>query len=104
MSITSIATGVWQALLSLINNLVNTRINSIIAGFTSLLPDFRPYIHYLTDLLDMVVDYCLFILDASFIQSAIFTYLIASLIFKISAPVFAYTIKLIVKWWHELAP
>lgn len=104
MSITSIATGVWQAFLSLINNLVNIRLNSIINGFTALLPDFRPYLSYLTNLLDMVVDYCLFILDASFIQSVIFTYLISSLIFKISAPIFAYIIKLIIKWWHQLAP
>lgn len=99
-----LTSGVFTAIKDFITSFAYGQINGIINLVGGVLPDFTPLLPYLENLFNMVLNYCLYILDASFIESPIFTYLIISLIFKISAPALAYIIKLIVKWWHALAP
>lgn len=102
--LSGLTSGVFTAIKDFITSFAYGQINGIINLIGGVLPDFTPLLPYLEDLFNLALNYCLFLLDASFIVPPIFSYLIISLIFKVSAPAISYIIKLIVKWWHALAP
>ena len=103
-NLTNISQGVFETIFNLLTNFVNIRINTILSKVNVSIPIFSTLVFYLTQLFDIILNYCLFILDASFISSELFSYLIISYIFQISSRMITYVIKLVVKWWHALAP
>lgn len=98
----SIGRGVFESIYNLIKTFVVSRLNTFVDFFLFLVPDTSPYLPFLQNLFNMVQDFCLYILDASMINSSVFLYLIGSLTFKISSKLIVYLIKVIVKWWDMI--
>lgn len=99
-----LTSGVFEAIKNFITSLSTDLINGFLNFIGSLLPDFTIYLPYISNMFNLVIDFCLFILDASMIQPVVFTYLIGTLLFRLNAPIFAYFTKLVINWWHALAP
>ena len=102
--IEGLTSGVFTAIKDFITSFAYGQINGIINLVGGILPNFTPYLSYLDNLFNSILSYCLYFLDASMIQPLIFDYIVISIFFKVSAPALAYIVKLIVKWWHAIAP
>ena len=108
MSITELTTNALVNLMSGISNFVLKIIYTLTLPLWNLasssFPNFEWYLADLRNMLYSFLKYVFFILDASLINKAIITYVVMSIIFRISLKFVAYSIKVVVKWWHYLAP
>lgn len=91
-------------LVNFISNLVNIAFSPINNLLLRNFPNIDNFLELIYSAFDYVVQYVAFALDFSFINKAVFTYLITSLIFRVVVTSSSYLTKLIVKWWHQLAP
>lgn len=96
--IDSLFTGLFNFLQNLINLLL-TPINNIMI---SLFPNYADGIVYINQMLYYVTQPINFLLDATFIYEITWTYIVTSIIFKVTAKLLIYPIKLIVDWWNSL--
>lgn len=108
MSITEITTNailnIFNALSNFVLKLVYTITLPLWNFASNSIPNFEYYLVDLRNMLYGFLKYVFFVLDASLINKVIITYVIMSIIFRISLKFVAYTIKTTVKWWHYLSP
>lgn len=96
--INAILTGIFKILTYLIS-LFLTPINLLITNF---LPGLDSALSSLSSFFTYCFQYVGWILDSCFISSETVSLLIAIWVFKLTAPLLVYLIKLIVRWYNKL--
>lgn len=95
---------VIQWIIRFLTNIVSIFLFPIVNLINNLLPNIDDLNSKIEYVFNYVSPYINYILDLSFLSQAIINYLIASLIFRITIKNSTYLQKLIVKWYHKLAP
>lgn len=96
--INAILQGIFSIVIGFINVLLSP-INNLIA---TMLPGLNTILNYISSFFSSVTTYFGWILNATFIDSEVLSFLILYWTFKLSFPVLVASIKLVVKWYDKL--
>lgn len=70
----------------------------------SSIPNFDQYVPTIITFFDALTSILKYCLDMCFINSGVFLYFVFSVVYAIGVKTTAWTLKIIVKWWHYLVP
>lgn len=98
----SIETFFTDKLLPFLQKLIDILLSPINNAVIKIFPDYNEFITMINQFLYYVTQPINYILDMSFISSITWTYLLTSIIFRVSSKLIVYTVKLFVKWWSAL--
>lgn len=93
---------IFQGLISFLQNLIDLLLSPINSIIVSIFPTYDQAIITINQMLYYISQPINFLLDASFIFDFTWTYIVTSLIFKVTAKILIYPIKLIINWWSSL--
>lgn len=96
--------GITQWLITFITDTSANFYNPLITLVINLLPTFNDLYSHLQTLFNIVSPYIGYILDFLFISQPVFTYIILSLIFKVTIRLQVYIMKLLLKWYKAIFP
>lgn len=95
---------ILQYIIRFFMNLGNIFLTPLINIVFSELPDFAVFNSMINQFLSYITPFINFILDAIFLTTPVITYLFISVIVRVLLKSNGYLAKLIIKWYHQLAP
>lgn len=104
MIITDIAQGVWETIYSMLTSIANNTIGNMIQSFGYLIPSFGNALHLIADLFNLVLPACVYCFDAMLISNFSIYLIINVIIFKITGKFAVWWVKVVLDWWHKIAP
>lgn len=93
-----------QGLFNFLISLIETVLTPIDTLIQQNIPDLSNALDSFNSLLTYIINFIGFVVDASGLSSIALGLIVAYMSFALTVPLIVWVIKVLVKWWHALAP